>query len=224
MRGPRFHFSLRSPYSWLAYDELSRRHPELLDRLEWVPYWEPDARGAAELAAAGGEFLYSAMSKAKNLYILRDVKRLAAERGLVPTWPVDRDPHWEVPHLAYLAAADAGRGHGFIQAVHRARWGLGRDICDPEVIAGVLRALGLSPVDIEDDGLRARGVAALLDGCRAGVFGVPFMVNRRQRFWGLDRLSAFVDSLGVERVPEPVAERTPEVDLAGEGGHAGGCG
>ncbi|MFD3697137.1 hypothetical protein ACFWUZ_13460 [Streptomyces sp. NPDC058646] len=36
-RPPRFYFSLRSPYSWLAYRDLHERHPDVADVLEWRP-------------------------------------------------------------------------------------------------------------------------------------------------------------------------------------------
>ncbi|GAA1026851.1 DsbA family protein [Amycolatopsis sp. NPDC000673] len=225
---PRCYFSLRSPYSWLACHDLTAGRPDLLDELRWTPYWEPDELTERLLREAGGEFHYSAMPKAKHLYVLQDVRRLAAARGLRPTWPVDREPHWEVPHLAYLVAAELGCGHDFIRAMHRARWELGLDICQPETVAAAAAELGLDPDDLvgapQDPAVRAAGVAALLDCDRAGVFGVPFYTNGFQKFWGVDRLAAFLDSLGGK--PEPVATvaAVPAPVRHGDDGHAGGCG
>ncbi|WP_431775000.1 2-hydroxychromene-2-carboxylate isomerase [Streptomyces cucumeris] len=232
---PRFYFSLRSPYSWLAYRDLLDGYPGLADRLEWRPFFEPDERSAKALAEAGGSFSYVAMSRAKHLYILQDVRRLTRERGLRMTWPVDRDPVWEVPHLAYLAAVDEGRGREFVDRVHRARWQEGRDICDRAVIGELARELDLDAARLasaaDDPGLRARGVEALLAVDRDGVFGVPFFVDRYDRFWGTDRLAAFADAVAAradpagpraaERTAAPLAEHVPP---GGDGGHAGGCG
>lgn len=231
---PRFYFSLRSPYSWLAYRDLMEHHAELASRLEWRPFFEPDEQSAKALAEAGGGFSYVAMSREKHLYILQDVRRLTRERGLEITWPVDRDPCWEVPHLAYLAADDQGCGARFVELAHRARWEEGRDICDRTVMGELAEELGLAPGRLaraaDDPRLRARGVAALLAMDRDGVFGVPFFVHRREKFWGVDRLAAFVAA--VDGTPRPDAAPGPQApepaatagERGGDNGHAGGCG
>ncbi len=228
--GPRVYFSLRSPYSWLAWHDLTTRHAELARAIEWRPFWEPDALGDRLLAAAGGRLVYTPMSPEKHRYILQDVRRLAAARGLRPAWPVDRDPVWEVPHLAYLAAREQGAGPAFVAEIHRARWARGEDICDRAVIARIGRDLGVDVGHPDDPALRALGTAALLDVYRDDVFGVPYFVHRRERFWGVDRLPDFVAA---------VSGRPAAADLTGgavagpvppaggrtsDGGHAGGCG
>ncbi|MEK8171043.1 hypothetical protein NKH77_20400 [Streptomyces sp. M19] len=66
------------------------------------------------------------MSREKHFYILQDVRRLLRDRGLPVAWPVDRDPVWEVPHLAYFAALDAGVGRGtWNGCTRRAGWRAG---------------------------------------------------------------------------------------------------
>ncbi|WP_422770154.1 2-hydroxychromene-2-carboxylate isomerase [Plantactinospora sp. WMMC1484] len=234
-RTPRFYFSLRSPYSWLAHRDLHERYPGLAAQLEWVPFWEPDELSGKLLAEAGGEFVYTPMSRAKHLYVLADVRRLGAQRGLSVTWPVDRDPVWEIPHLGYLVARRHGAGPAYVERAYRARWQEGRDICDRATVAGIAAELGLDPAEVsgaaDDPEVRRQGVAALLDIHRDGVFGVPFFVHGFERFWGVDRLAAFAasvaDRLGGgpsttendKRGPflAPAAGRTDE-------GHAGGCG
>lgn len=49
---PRFYFNLRSPYNFFALHDLEREHPEVLDRVEWRPFWEPDETSAGLLAEA----------------------------------------------------------------------------------------------------------------------------------------------------------------------------
>ncbi|GAA4548849.1 2-hydroxychromene-2-carboxylate isomerase [Amycolatopsis samaneae] len=227
MKGPRIYFSLRSPYSWLAYRDLIGRYPALARALEWRPFWEPDETSLRALTGAGGRFHYTPMSKAKNLYILRDVRRLTAERGLDLTWPVDRKPHWEVPHLAYLAAAEAGRGPGFVALAYRRRWEQGADLCARATIADIAGELGLDPAPltsaVDDPRLRAKGVAALLDLDRDGVFGVPFFCCGTEKFWGLDRLDGFATMVRTKR-DITVAEDFTTASLPGWESHAGGCG
>lgn len=230
-RQPRFYFSLRSPYSWLAYCELMDRHQDVAERVEWRPFWEPDARSSELLAALGGEFPYAAMSRAKHLYILQDVARLAKRLDRSLVWPVDQDPVWEVPHLAYLVAQREGRGREYVAAAYRTRWEEGRNICDPAVIGGLGAELGLDPTELagaaERPDLREQGSRLLLDVCRDGVFGVPFFVHGFSRFWGLDRLPDFAAHL---REQLPPAGGMPEPATAvglgpsSDEGHAGGCG
>ncbi|GAA2398785.1 2-hydroxychromene-2-carboxylate isomerase [Streptomyces glaucosporus] len=229
---PRFYFSLRSPYSWLAYEELTTRHPDLVGRLEWVPFFEPDDLSAQLLAEEGGRFPYSEMSREKNRYVLQDVGRITKARGIAVTWPVDRNPVWEVPHLGYLVADRAGRGHDYIAACYRARFGEGRDICDRSTIADIGAGLGIDRRAVseasDDPGLRAEGVRILLDVCRDGVFGVPFFVHGFTRFWGLDRLDSFTGhlrsgALPAAAVPEPLAGAVA-LGRSADDGHAGGCG
>ena len=235
---PSFYFSLRSPYSWLACHDLAERYPDLADLIGRRPFWEPDAWSERLLAAARGRFVYTPMSREKHLYVLQDVSRLAAERGLSVRWPPDRNPCWEVPHLAYLAAHRHGLGRAFIEAAQRARWQEGRDICAPETVGGIARELGLDPAGAmaaaDDPDLRAVGAQCLLDVYRDGVFGVPFFVCGREKYWGVDRLDAFAAAvrstaapLDVVRVetrtyPEPAAEVVP--GRTTDWGHAGGCG
>ncbi len=225
-RPPRFYFSLRSPYSWLALEDLTSRHRELAAAVEWRPYWDPDAASHAALTDAGGGYCYTQMSREKHFYILQDTRRLARDRGLTMTWPVDRDPWWEIPHLACLAADRHGRMPELATALTRARWTWGRDICDPETVAEIASELGLDGPVIahaaHDDEMRAMATATLLDAYRDGVFGVPFFVRGPHRFWGVERVDAFADWLGVpETAP---TDYTAPIPVGSDIGHAGGCG
>jgi 2-hydroxychromene-2-carboxylate isomerase len=217
---------------------LVNRHVDVAARLEWIPFWEPDEWSERLLTEAGGQFIYTPMPRAKHLYILHDVRRLAAQRALTVSWPVDRSPCWEVPHLGYLVAARYGRGHEFIQCVYHARWQDGRDICDRNTVADVAQDLGLDPNELanaaDDPDARVEGVQMLLASHRDGVFGVPFFVNRFDKYWGIDRLEAFVTSLrespdaswsraNPNRGPEFAVQALAWAAF-GDGGHAGGCG
>ncbi|GAA0897174.1 hypothetical protein GCM10009557_71650 [Virgisporangium ochraceum] len=183
---PRFYFSLRSPYSWFAYRDLTERYPDVAAASRWIPFWEPDAATSAALDEADVRLPIVAMSRAKNFYILQDTRRMAQARGWTMTWPIDRDPVWEVPHLAYLAADDAGRGREFVDRVYRARWQEGRDIVDRQTIGAIGDELRVGALaDAADDlDLRRRGVACLTESFHDGLFGVPFFAQARNRFFG----------------------------------------
>lgn len=230
-RPPRFYFSLRSPYSWLAYRELLQEYPDVAESVEWRPFWEPDELSERLLTDAGGEFWYTPMSRPKHLYVLQDVRRLAAARGLAFSWPIDREPCWEIPHLAYLVARKHGRGPEFIAQAYRARWEHGGNICDRATIAAIGESLGLDPAELagacDDPAVRAEGVDALLDIYRDGVFGVPFFVLGFDKYWGVDRLAAFATAVRAAR-PTTLPLSVPAMASGGgrtvDDGHAGGCG
>jgi len=233
----RFYFSLRSPYSWLAFRDLLAHHPDLADALEWRPFWEPDEEFRSTLTEVGGRFPYVPMSRAKALYVLQDVRRLASRRDLTVAWPVDRDPRWEVSHLPYFVAERSGNGREYIAAVYRARWEQGRDISNPDTIAEIGSELGLDPVELttaeKDPEVRSAALKALQAIDADGVFGVPFFVVGREKFWGIDRLADVVAAVRdgqpathpvpENAVPEPEPEPEPTT-AAGDQGHAGGCG
>ena len=235
-RRPRWYFSLRSPYSWFAYRDLMSQHPEVLDAIDWLPFWEPDEETTRLLADEGVTLPIVAMSRAKNFYILQDTRRLATERGLTNiTWPIDRNPCWEVAHLAWIAAEDEGRGKDFVAAAYQARWQDGKNISEPEVIGDIAKELGLDvellSTAAQNPELRKRGAALLAESAHDGLFGVPFFIHGRDKFWGVDRIAPFVRAVlgtGADQTPDvPAPDPARHADMlpaGGDQGHAGGCG
>lgn len=231
---PRWYFSLRSPYSYFAFRDLTERYPDVADQLEWIPFWEPDERSRALLTDARVTLQGVPMSRAKHFYILQDTRRLARARGLTLTWPIDREPNWEVSHLGYLLADGAGYGREYIGLVSRARWEDGRDISDRRTIGEIAVELGL-PARLadacDDPDVRREGIRCLARSADDGMFGVPFFVLGHERFFGVDRLRAVVaqargeappgpDQAWPDDLPAPAEITTPCADA----GHAGGCG
>ncbi|MCT9933138.1 DsbA family protein [Planotetraspora sp. A-T 1434] len=216
-RGPRVHFSLRSPFSWMAIERLRREIPDAHDVVEFIPFWDPDPETERRLAARGGEFHYQQMSKAKHLYILHDTKRMAARLKLDMRWPVDIDPWWEIPHLAFLRARDLGAEAAFYTEVTEARWTRGENICDPAVITAIEHRCGLDGAGLartpDDSELRERGVDCLFRAYEDDIFGIPYFRVGRERYWGLDRFDWFLADL-----LRTLGDRRFDTDTAG------GCG
>lgn len=233
---PRLYFSFRSPFSWMAVDLLRRRVPDFLARVDMVPFWDPDAETAAALDAAGAGTHYVPMSKAKHLYVLQDTRRAAERLGLRMRWPVDVDPWWEVPHLAWLGARRMGLAEPFYDAVIGSRWTQGEDVCRPSVIARLAQQVGADPARLsgaaQDAELRGEGVRCLTEAWHDDVFGIPYLRFGRHRFWGLDRVEHFLDLYRptLDRAPTPpdppapppLAARPPT--CAYDRDTAGGCG
>lgn len=197
---PRLYFSLRSPFSWMAVRQLEERLPNAQDLIEYIPFSEPDPVSAAALEAAGGEFHYVAMSKAKHLYILNDTKRLAAKFGYTMKWPIDKgDEWWDLPHLAWFKAKELGVHNEYYAAVISARWERGENICDPELLLRICDDAGLDGAALVaapgEEHIRAQGLRALMDIYEDDIFGVPYFKVGRHRFWGLDRLDDFLPAL-----------------------------
>jgi len=234
-RPPRLYFSLRSPFSWMALRRLEERLPNARELIEFVPFSEPDAESAAALEAAGGEFHYVAMSKAKHLYILNDTKRLAAKYGYAMKWPIDKgDEWWDLPHLAWFKAGELGVERAYYDAVMAARWERGENVCDPEILRRVCDEAGLDGALLvaapDEEHIRKQGLEALMRIYEDDIFGVPYFRLGRHRFWGLDRLDDFLDALEgtlapatddpLAGVPGELRERTGSMDHD----TAGGCG
>jgi 2-hydroxychromene-2-carboxylate isomerase len=232
MRRPRLYFSFRSPYSWMAVQRLRRAIPDLFEVAEWYPYWDPDVDTERALRERGAQLPYQPMSKAKHLYVLGDTKRLAGRLGLAMAWPVDHDPWWEVPHLAWLAARRIGAGQRCYDALVTARWQRGEDICERAVLRRVVADAGL-PAEllhaaVDHPQVRAEGVDCLFAAYEDDVFGVPYLRLGRQRFWGIDRVEMFLEAYrdGADRMTDPL--RAVPVAAVPAGGYdrdtAGGCG
>ena len=213
---PKLFFSFRSPYSWLTIRRVRQRIPDAFTAFDWFPYWDPDAQTAAGLAARGAELHYVQMSRAKHLYLLMDTKRLAQAEGLSMAWPIDVDPHWELPHLGWLAARRIGRAEQFYDEVVAARWGRGADICVPEVLADCAARAGIDPDLMRcapvDPDLRAEGVGCLERAYLDDIFGIPYFKWGMRRYWGLDRLEAFLAAWRPS--PDPTASESASAELA----------
>jgi 2-hydroxychromene-2-carboxylate isomerase len=198
----RLYFSFRSPYSWIAERLIEERYGFLQDQLQYIPYWEPDAETAQRLEEKKSKFLYRPMSREKHLYILKDIKRQVAKHGYRIAWPVDRNPWWERPHLAYLVAERTGKAALFRRLVYRARFEQGRDVCSVPVLEDVARDAGLDPAELlaapDDAQLRDAGAEGLRRADRDGIFGVPFIALRHDRFWGIDRLHDVVEAVSAQ--------------------------
>jgi 2-hydroxychromene-2-carboxylate isomerase len=214
---PLLYFSFRSPFSWLLVERLRRRAPDVWAALEPIPYWEPDERMASALARRGASIRYAQMSKAKHLYILQDTKRLSTRLGLEMRWPVDIAPWWEPSHLGWLAARRDGFQERYYDAIVTARWRHGADIASSQGVAAAATAAGLDGDALVaaagSEEIREEGVACLQRAYEEDIFGVPYLKLGWQRFWGYDRLDAFLEAFDGARGRLPAATGVDEPPL-----------
>ncbi len=177
----RFYFHLRSPYSWLAVEQIAR------DPFAFEGF--PIADVPASMTPGGSD---PAVNRRLS-YIVEDVARIAGSMGVPIAFPDPFDTDWIRPNAAFWHAQSQGKGLAFLHAAYGARWREGRDLGDAGVITGVAETAGLAPepvVAAMDD----PGIHGTLNGFVAqreadGVCGVPFFVYEGQKYWGQDRLS-----------------------------------
>ena len=230
-RAPRIYFSFRSPFSWLGVDRLLTLRPSVVEDCAWIPFWDPSPMTDSALRAGGGGFHYTQMSKAKHLYILQDAKRLCEKYGKQMQWPVDRDPTWEVPHLAWLGAPPADRWAVY-RSITEMRWETGQDICDPDLLAAHLEGRGLDPALATQHGsdeVRADGVQCLVEAYNDDIFGIPYFKAGAHRFWGLERVDWFIATYDAWRDGRSFAAVVPGLGTGPAGppldvDSPGGCG
>ena len=185
-----FWFEFASTYSYLSALRIEALAAEVGVAIDWHPFLlGPIFR------AQGWETSPFNLYPAKGRYMVRDIARIAATRGLVFRLP---EPF---PQNGLLAArlATVGVRDGwvapFTRAVYVAEFAEGRDISDPVVLADLLAAVGVDPGPAFDaaaspaikEGLRVSTDEAI----RLGLFGAPsFTAADGELFWGDDRLEA----------------------------------
>ncbi|NWG45701.1 MAG: DsbA family protein [Alphaproteobacteria bacterium] len=180
----RCYFALRSPYSRLGLHRLARAGVGV--RL--IPFTGPPE---------GIEFNDPTRNRAKSAYYVEDLIRLCTRLGLPLALPDPFDVDFDLANRAILAAQAGGAGLALALALSDARWGEGRNLADPKVIAATAAAAGLALPAPEALRADAALTAELAEGRRIieadQVFGVPFIVWNGHKYWGQDRIDLFLE-------------------------------
>jgi 2-hydroxychromene-2-carboxylate isomerase len=96
-----------------------------------------------------------------------------------------------------LQRTNAGHGLAFALAISDARWGEGKNVSDPAVIANAATAAGWEGYDagaVAADAAITSKLAANRDQiAQDGVFGVPFLVDGQNKYWGQDRFDIWLE-------------------------------
>jgi 2-hydroxychromene-2-carboxylate isomerase len=179
-------FEFASPYSYLAAQEL----PALAARHDRLLRWRP-----IELAKVGEEQgvleAYKVVRRAKGRYVMRDVARVAAERGVsfVPfrSLPDATAARLVVHRLNRCAPAAA---QPFLLEVWRKLFAEGADIGSSEVLACCLDPHLHPEIELAQSDIQATGdlESANQDAIALGCFGVPWIVADEETYFGQDRL------------------------------------
>lgn len=183
-----FWFEFASTYSYLS----AMRIETLAAEAGVTVVWRPFLLGPIFKAQGWSTSPFN-LYPAKGRYMVRDIERIAADRGLAfrmpPTFPVNG---LLAARLATVGVAEGWVAH-FTRAAYEAQFARGRDIADPAVLADLLADLGLDPQAVlataASDPTKTALRAATEEAIRLGVFGAPsFVTEDGEIFWGDDRL------------------------------------
>jgi 2-hydroxychromene-2-carboxylate isomerase len=174
-----FFFSFRSPYSYLAALEMQRFHAEWPSGVEVRPLLPMAMRGIT-------------ISKLKQLYTLRDVKRVADQKGVDFGRAVDPLGEGARRCLQVFPLAEGTQQQlDFLASAARGVWAEGLAVVEDPALKYVCERAGISWTDATvrlsaDVGIKyaERNREALL---AHGLWGVPDFVIGDFGCWGQDR-------------------------------------
>jgi 2-hydroxychromene-2-carboxylate isomerase len=128
----------------------------------------------------------------KGKYMVRDVGRLAAARGLPFKLPSPFPQNsLQAARLALIGHAE-GWGVAFTRAVYEAQFAGGTNIGERRALADILKRLGLEPEALiarcETLENKQRLRQQTEEAQELGIFGAPSFLAGGELFWGDDRL------------------------------------
>ncbi|HEX5957353.1 MAG TPA: 2-hydroxychromene-2-carboxylate isomerase [Hyphomicrobiaceae bacterium] len=190
--GPRleFWYDFASTYSYLSAMRIEALAAAAGVRVQWKPFLLGPI-----FHAQGWNTSPFNLYPAKGKYMVRDMQRLAAARGL-PFKPPSPFPQnsLNAARLAMIGHAE-GWGVRFTRAVYAAEFGGGADsvdIGDQDALAAILRRL-----DLDAEAVMARAAAPENKerlrlqtemAQELGIFGAPSFLAGEELYWGDDRL------------------------------------
>ncbi len=183
-----FWYEFASTYSYLS----AMRIAEVASCAEVEVEWKPFLLGPI-FKSQGWETSPFNLYPAKGRYMVRDIARTAAARGLPFRMPATFPGNGLKAARLAIAAKGTGSIAAFSRDVYAAAFGRGLDISNDAVLTDCLLAVGLDPDATRslaaDPAVKAE-LRANTDAAQAlGIFGAPsFTTTDGELFWGDDRL------------------------------------
>ncbi len=170
----------KSPFAYLAFDPAFALEERYAVRVRWIPF-------QLRIKGKGERSLYS---EYKTRYSYLDARRWAQARGLVIRGT--KKVYDTTPALiGGLFAEQHGRLLDYSRRVYELFWRQELEADQPDAIAAVIAALGLSADHYREylSGEGARAYQQAQEEAAADhVFGVPLFLFEGEPFWGHDRL------------------------------------
>jgi 2-hydroxychromene-2-carboxylate isomerase len=178
----RMYSDYKSPYAWLAFENVFALEARYAVRVKWVPF-------QLRLKGPGQRSTYSDY-KAKYSYM--DARRTANERG---DKKIIRGPlkiYDTTPALiGGLFAEREGRLAEYSRKVYELFFKRELEVDEIDAIADLIGSMGMSAADYRAYAAGAGQVdyeAAQQEAAADHVFGVPLCIFRGEQFWGNDRV------------------------------------
>jgi 2-hydroxychromene-2-carboxylate isomerase len=195
-----FYFDFISPYGYFAslrIDDLAARHGRTVT-------WHPMLLGVSVMKVMGLKPLMEI--PLKGPYVRRDVLRYARRHGIVLQRDLDApvmNPLTTARAFCWTSAHHPDAAKPLARAMLHAHWREGRDLSEPDSLAGIALTVGLD-ADQLVSAVRGAEAAGLLrqaveTSLAAGVFGSPTVAVDGELFWGVekfDELEAWLASGG----------------------------
>jgi 2-hydroxychromene-2-carboxylate isomerase len=188
MRSLEFWYDFASTYSYLS----AMRIETLAQASGVTVAWKPFLLGPIFQAQGWTSSPFN-IYPAKGRYMIRDIERLSAERGLVFHSPTPFPQNSLLPARLALALAPDGPIAAFTRAVYQAQFAHGLQLDDRAALGTILESLRLDSARFFD----LSAASAVKDALKAqtaqaqsyGIFGAPtFRTADGELFWGDDRL------------------------------------
>lgn len=185
-----FYFSLRSPYSYLALEQLAALSSETGVKLQLKPILPPPSGGLASLAN-------------KRRYLLLDSKREAMEYRI----PFGRFSECDSKELdyglaigCYLASLDQAKALIFYRVYLKAVMAEGIDASSDKGLEKIAEKAGISHAilreALSESQWRQKAEQNYQDMLMNGCWGVPSIRTGDTTVWGQDRIWVIAEALG----------------------------
>jgi 2-hydroxychromene-2-carboxylate isomerase len=182
-----FWFELASTYSYPAAMRVETRAAAQGVSVDWRPF----LLGPIFQAQGWNDSPFN-IYPVKGRYMWRDLERVCTKEGLAMRRP-SRFPRGSlVGTRVACIGATAPWGPAFVRALYHANFVEDREIGDVEVVAGVLRDLGVDAASVlertQGGEVKAQLRANTDEAVARGIFGAPSFLVGEELFWGNDRL------------------------------------
>ncbi len=182
-----FWYEFASTYSYLAAMRVEAVAAAAGVAVEWKPFLLGPI-----FHAQGWDNSPFNIYPVKGRYMVRDMERLAAERGLAFALPKPFPQNSLLAARVAVVGAEEGWIAPFTRAVFTAEFADGAQIADRGVLAALLDGLRLDSQRIlsriEQPEIKDRLKRQTAAAQELGIFGAPSFVCGNELFWGDDRL------------------------------------
>ena len=183
-----FWYDLASTYSYLS----AMRIEPMAERAGVEVVWRPFLLGPIFKAQGWTSSPFN-LYPTKGQYMVRDIQRIAADRGVPFVMPEPFPAHSLLAVRIALLGEAEGWTPRFSKAAFSASFGQGADIGKPETLSMILSDLGLDAASIiartSEEAAKLALRQRTTDAQTRGIFGAPtFVTDGGELFWGDDRL------------------------------------